>query len=65
MEVDEVVGLVCDSSNELRVLVPVCRLDEAVAHIETVLLSMAFGDPNPDGRGWVVFGGVNEKRCGH
>ena len=36
-----------------------------MALIETVLLSTAFGDTNTDGYGCVVFGGANEKRCGH
>ena len=33
--------------------------------VGAVLLSTAFGDPNTDGCGWVVFGDANEKQCGH
>jgi hypothetical protein len=62
LKVDDVVPLIGNGSNTLRFGVPARRLVQAMACIESVLVSTALGDAEVNGRGGIGFGCSNEKR---
>lgn len=58
----DVVPLIGNGSNTLRLGVPAGRLVQAMACIESVLVSTALGNAKANGRGGIGFGCSNEKR---
>jgi hypothetical protein len=62
LKVDDVVPLIGNGSNTLGFGVPAGRLVQAMACIESVLVSTALGNAEANGRGGIGFGCSNEKR---
>jgi len=62
LKVDDVVPLIGNGSNTLGFGVPARRLVQAMACIESVLVSAALGNAKANGRGGIGFGCSNEKR---